>query len=181
MGLDIHAASHLRYVGPFPKDEERERLERELLAQNKYLDDVYFFLSANSPGHKARLAGMKVGYYEYTDRTEQHSFRAGSYSGYNWWRQQLCLFALGVAPEEVWRHPRRYRGKPFVELIDFTDCDGRIGTKVAAKLAQDFRDHEKPAADFASTLGEDSGWLENYEDFALAFELAAQDGALAFC
>jgi hypothetical protein len=181
MGLDIHAASHLRYLGPIPKAEERDRLEQELSAQDKCLSDVYFFLYPNDPAHKAQLAGMKPGLYEYTDQTQQHGFRAGSYSGYNWWRQQLCQFAQGVEPEEVWNHPRRYRGKPFVELIDFTDCDGRIGTKVAAKLAQDFRDHKKLAADFFSTLGEENCGVEVYEDFARAFELAAQDGALRFC
>jgi hypothetical protein len=181
MGLDIHAASHLRYLGPIPKAEERDRLEQELVAQDKCLSDVYFFLSRNDPAHKAQLEGMKPGRYEYTDQTEQHSFRAGSYSGYNWWRRQLCQFAHGVEPEEVWSDRQRYRGKPFVELIDFTDCDGRIGTKVAAKLAQDFRVHKKPAADFATTLGPENDWLEVYEEFARAFELASQDGALKFC
>jgi hypothetical protein len=180
MGLDIHAASHLRYVGPIPRDEACERLEEELEAQGKDLHEVYFFLYQNDAAHKTRLTGMKHGLYEYTEQSKQHGFRAGSYSGYNWWRRQLCQFALGVEPEEVWQHPRRYRGKPFVELIDFTDCDGRIGTKVAAKLAQDFREHKKPAADFASTLGQENDWLEIYDDFALAFELAAQNGAVEF-
>jgi hypothetical protein len=181
MGLDVFAASHLRYVGPIPSVEEREQLEEELSAQGKDLHDVYFFLHKNDSAHKARLAGMKPGQYEYTEGSERHGFRAGSYSGYNWWRRQLCQFALGVDPEEVWHHPRRYRGKPFVELIDFTDCDGRIGTKVAAKLAQDFRDHRKLAADFASTLESESYWFEVFEEFAEAFTLAAQDGALEFC
>jgi hypothetical protein len=181
MGLDIHAASHLRYVGPIPGEEERERLYEELEAQGKDPHEVYFFLYQNDTAHMSRLSGMKQGLYEYTEQSERHHFRAGSYSGYNWWRQQLCQFAHGVEPQEVWQHPRRYRGKPFVELIDFTDCDGRIGTKVAAKLAGDFRDHRKPAADFATTLGEGNYWFEVYEEFAQAFDLAAQDGALEFC
>jgi hypothetical protein len=183
MGLDVHAASHLRYLGPMPSYEERDRLEQELDRQKKNLSDVYFFLSPNDAGHKARLGGMKPGLYEYTERSEQHGFRAGSYSGYNWWREQLSRFALNVAPEEVWHNPRRYRGKPFVELINFTDCDGRIGTKVAAKLAKDFRDHAGRTAEFAAQFGaeEREYWLEVYQEFTRAFELAAQDGALRFC
>jgi len=180
MGLDVSAASHLRYVGPIPSDEEREKLEEDLSAQGKDSWDVYFFVYGNGSSHKAQLAGTKPGMYALTERSEQHSFRAGSYSGYNLWRRLLCRFVHGVEPEEVWQHPRRYKGKPFVELIDFTDCDGRIGAKVAAKLAQDFRDHAKRAKDYATTI-EDGGYLWGvYEEFAKAFALAAEDGALAF-
>jgi hypothetical protein len=183
MGLDVHAASHLRYVGPMPSYEERDRLEQELDKQKKLMDEVYFFLSANDRAHKARLDGMKPGLYQYTERSRQHGFRAGSYSGYNLWRRLLSRFAHGVEPEEVWEHPRRYRGKPFVELIDFTDCDGRIGTKVAARLAKDFRDHAGRIAEFGAKLNaeEREYWLEVYGEFTKAFELAGQDGALRFC
>ena len=113
--------------------------------------------------------------------TEQHDFRAGSYSGYNLWRVQLSQFALGVEPSTVWENPERFAGRPFVELINFTDCDGRIGTRLAVKLAADFRAHADEAAKYAATLDEGESFLENYNDFARAFELAGQQGALAFC
>jgi hypothetical protein len=163
-----------------PDDEEFDRLYNQFDDEGKDLFEVYFMLDANAPAHKAQLKGMKPGMYEYTERTERHGCDAGSYSSYNEWRRRLCRFAHGVEPEEVWRKPRRYRGKAFVELIDFTDCDGRIGTAVSAKLAQDFRDHEKRAADYASTLERGDDWSELYQDFARCFELAAQDGAVRF-
>jgi hypothetical protein len=180
MGLDVSAASHLRYVGPIPREDQREQLEKDVAALGKEMWDVYFFVYSNGAPHKARLTGTKPGLYALTERTEQHSFRAGSYSGYNLWRRLLCRFAHGVEPEEVWQNPRRYKGKLFVELIDFTDCDGRIGAKVSAKLAQDFRDHAKRAKDYATTI-EDGGYLwEVYQEFTKAFALAGEDGALAF-
>ena len=180
MGLDVSAASHLRYVGPIPSDEEREKLEEDLSAQGKDSWDVYFFVYGNGSSHKAQLAGTKPGMYALTERSEQHSFRAGSYSGYNLWRRMLSQFAHGVDPEVIWESPRRYRGKAFVELIDFTDCDGRIGTETSKKLAQDFSDNAKRAADYASTAENGDYFWEVYQEFAQAFALAAQDGALAF-
>jgi hypothetical protein len=149
---------------------------------------VYFVLHPNDRYHRARLGGMKTGIYAYTPRSRKYGFRAGSYGGYNLWRDQLSRFALGVPAEDVWLEPRRYRGKPFAELIDFTDCDGRIGTTVAAKLAEDFATHAARARRFAATLpGADPNgwspeeWLASYRDFARAFRLAAKDGALTFC
>ena len=182
MGLDISAVSHLRFVKRMPSPDGLERLEEELSGRGKSLHEVYFLLYANGPHHKRQLEGMKPGLYEYTEGSEHHSFRAGSYSSYNWWRDQLARFAHGVPAEEVWAHPRRYKGKPFVELIDFTDCDGRIGTPVAAKLLADFQAHAGKADDFATSLGEEAEyWLEVYREFTEAFRLAAQDGALMFC
>lgn len=184
MGLDIFAASHLRFARAIPKQAEFNRLEEEL-GPDKYLGDVYFIVAPNDRAHRSRLGRMKTGLYAYTRASRRHGFRAGSYSGYNWWRNELCRFALGVGAEEVWANPRRFRGRPFVELIDFTDCDGRIGTTVASKLAADFTVHAARAKRHAAALvaaEPDAGWwLENFRDFARSLRLAAKEGALEFC
>lgn len=191
MGLDIFAASHLKYVRPIPRGKALERFYEGLEENGKSVDEAYFFLSANAAVHRARLGGMKAGLYSYTPgKSRRFGFRAGSYSYYNFWRDQLSLFALEVPAEDVWFDARAYRGRPFVELIDFTDCDGRIGTKVAAKLAADFTSHAARAKRHAPSVthpeapddpevGE--GWLQNYRDFARAFRIAAKNGALQFC
>jgi hypothetical protein len=192
VGLDIFAASNLRYARPIPGRKALERLEEELSRKDKYLTDVYFLVYPNQACFRQRLAGTKPGLYTYTRSTRRHSFRAGSYSGYNWWRDQLSRFALGVDAPTVWGDPRGFRGRPFVELINFTDCDGRIGTRVATKLAEDFKSHAAGAKRFVPVAsGEDadgwdetdqkSYWLEVYREFARAFRLAAKKGALAFC
>ncbi len=180
MGLDIHAASNLRYARPLPKGEEFDRLEEDVNRQGKCLDEVYFLLYPNDPDWEAHLAGMEPGLYEYTAATEQHEFGVGSYSMYNSWREQLSQFALAVEPSTVWDDPDRFEGRPFVELINFTDCDGRIGTRLAAKLASDFHNHSAEAEEFARALGGGEDFLSVYRDFTTAFELAARGGALAF-
>lgn len=181
MGLDIQAASHLRYVRPIPDCDEFDRLEEQANGQDKCLDEVYFLLYPNEEGQEDHLAGMEPGLYEYTAASEKHDFRAGPYSYYNTWREQLSRLALGIEPEAVWEEPERFAGRPFVELINFTDCDGRIGSGLAAKLAADFRAHAVKAEEFAATLDDEGSFIGNYRDFARAFELAARDGALAFC
>jgi hypothetical protein len=101
--------------------------------------------------------------------------------GNNLWREHLSKFALAVEPSTVWDDPERFAGRPFVELIDFTDCDGRIGTRLAAKLAADFRAHAAKAEKYAESLADDESFMDNYRDFTRAFELAAHQGALKFC
>lgn len=65
-------------------------------------------------------------------------FRAGSYGGYNAFREELSRLALGVEPEEVWQDPDRFRDRPFFELINFADNEGTIGSEAAADLHADF-------------------------------------------
>jgi hypothetical protein len=187
MGLDIFAASHLKYAQPIPKGRAFDKLADELTKRGKDIPDVYFTLYPNGAYHRARLRGMKPGLYTYTKKTRRFGFRAGSYGYYNWWRNELSLFALDTEAEDVWIDTELYRGRPFVELIDFTDCDGRIGTAVCEKLAADFTSHAARARRHAPTVkAEDipdasAEWLQNYRDFARAFRLAAKGGALKFC
>jgi hypothetical protein len=184
MGLDIHAASHLRYAGPLPEGaEEFDRLLEQLEERGVPLHDFdgrYFELAPNAPGSAARLGGMEPGLYEYSQASEQFSFHVGSFGSYGLWRAQLCRLGLGVEPAAVGRSPERFAGGAFVELVLFTDCDGRIGTRVAAKLAADFRAQAGRAEAFATTEDGGEWFLTLYREFARAFELAAQDGAVQF-
>ena len=83
---------------------------------------------------------------------------------------------LGKSAEAVWSLSAIQRkGLPFVELIDFSDCDGFIGPKTAAKLAQDFAEHRAKIP-----VGADPRFVEKYNKWAEAFVLAAGNGAVKF-
>ena len=119
MGLDVIAVSKAKYLACSGGDE---------------CDDTHWPVG-RSP---KRRDGLKPGCYVAGRGGRDTGFYI-NYSDYNDWRRNLSILALGVPPEEVWDHPRRFRGKPFVELVDFPDCGVfTIGPKTAAKLHADF-------------------------------------------
>ena len=99
----------------------------------------------------------------YADRRNPDP-RAGSYSGYSAWRDDLRRqFNPDTEPD-----------KPFYELIWFADNEGTIGPEAAADLLADFLAHADaytPAMEY---------FRENYRDWTRAFELAADGGLVDF-
>jgi len=174
MGLDIYAYSKIQEETEFSAGQKR--LEELGLAERG--EEVYRIETFDANSYK----GLSPGTYYATDRSESYDFRAGSYSGYNAWRKVLCLTMLEVSPERVWTNPDEWKDKPFVGLINHSDCDGAIGGPVAKSLYQDFvRYRHKAEGYVGDPLNEDNGWfLEVYEDFLKAFKLAADEGILVF-
>lgn len=93
-------------------------------------------------------------------------FRAGSYSGYNYWRSLLEKFKGDVG---------------FQELIHFADNEGVIGPVVSKKLYGDFKKYEKEAEAFSKTFEDGVWFLDKYKDWLSGFELASNNGAVIFC
>lgn len=82
------------------------------------------------------------GFYEgeYID-----GFRAGSYSGYGWFRDTLKELA-NMAYSENKELQEKYEGgyEAFESLIYFSDCEGYIGPFTSTDLYVAFRDFEDP-------------------------------------
>src|SRR5688572_19587868 len=89
---------------------------------------------------------------------EAFAFRAGSYGSYNAWRERLAELAdypqepyqaYETLPPKLRRDAAAWSGKadgmPFVELVNFSDCEGVIGAGVSAKLAKDFAEWDERA------------------------------------
>src|SRR5437763_1488505 len=141
MGLDITAASKIKWIAATLPDE------------GSYGD--YFWVGAQPDEFEAQADGLEPGLYETADEID---FRAGSCSGYNEWREQLAQFAgyparpANFAEAVPGRLPKEHSagawattGGPFWELINFSDCEGVIGPKTSAKLAQDFAEYQVKA------------------------------------
>ena len=146
MGLDIQAFERLR-----PGQEDK---------------DWHLYQPEGVPDRSDGIAGW------YASDGESFRFRAGSYSGYNRWRDWLCKTFLGVNANEAWSDPDRFAGRPFIELINYSDCEGFFGPVTSAKLAKDFADHA-PAPD----SGE---YAAIYADWSKAFALAARGGGIVY-
>lgn len=116
-----------------------------------------------------RTAPLTAGVYKFA---EADGFRAGPYSAYNRWRDWLAARAGYGSSRAVW--DAKPAG-PFVELIDFADNEGIIGTDACAKLARDFAEHEERILADADSW--DAGLYRRWRD---AFALAAQGGCVEF-
>lgn len=161
MGLDITAYSKLVRVHPTTDVEKDEAISLCVV------DEVY----------RPRLEGLEEGEYECAG--ESHGFRAGSYSGYNRWREHLAAL-VGTTPERVWAGEKP---AAFEELISFSDCEGAIGPVVSAKLARDFAEWHGRVSDFAPSIqdaNEREWFVAKYTNWREAFELAADGGAVDF-
>ncbi len=113
-----------------------------------------------------------------------------------------------VSAQEFWLNSNSYLGKPFYELIDFSDCEGVLGPQACYKLSKDFNIENRwkfiyylkngesitklESEEAWELLGdiaklgyddqqEENGFLSLYDDFMNAFESAAGTGALMFC
>jgi hypothetical protein len=117
---------------------------------------------------------------------DDFGFRAGSYSGYSVWRDQLAeMVGYPAITDGLDKYRREYpyssgvhadpKPGPFVELINFSDCEGVIGPKTSAKLAADFKAFQEKA-----DAHPDDWFREKYADWRKAFEMAADNGAVSF-
>lgn len=171
MGLDISVFCDIKKIEPQPS--------REYYGDGAYLDQHPYF--------KKQADGIESGWYSYES---SYGFRAGSYGGYNQWRESLASL-VGLSPEEIWQSADKFDGKPFVELINFPDCEGVIGPQTSAKLLKDFKDFEDKAKEvrmYGDTDEEGKPldeWMLNYfynkyQEWMKAFELASNNGAVSF-
>lgn len=158
MGLDVLAYSKLTPV-EVELDENGDRKEYNSRIVNFY---------KNHPSHD-RSDGLD------TDKLYQcedyFSFKAGSYSGYNHWRNQLAILAGYDGAEGAWEAA----DGDFWELINFSDCEGTIGSETSKKLLADFEAFQSKADEH-----EDQWFKQRYENFKTAFELASDGGAVKF-
>jgi hypothetical protein len=133
--------------------------------------------------HIAQADGIEHGALFRFDKEKSGSFRAGSYSSYGTFRDELAKLAGYPEGEETdfgHRHAAAaWQGlvepsAPFYPMINFSDCEGVIGPETSARLAQDFAAHQAKADEIG-------GWFaELYGIFRKAFEAVAGNGFVEF-
>lgn len=169
MGLDISAYARYKLVKAADKYNERERPQG---------DCAFFYTTEDWLACKGFIKGW-YGPAEGHDFVEhEHSFRAGSYGHYNWWREQLSLCMLGARPEYAWAHEQEVADNPFSLLVCFSDCEGTITSESCKVLHKAFVDNRKKALAWAKKT--DGEFMRNYDDFTKAFELGADRGLVKF-
>lgn len=153
MGLDISAYSKLTRVADEQPDDYPD-------------SQVWLWANVDFPG---REEGAPEGLYAFE---KQQSVLSLGYGSYSVWRETLAKLAgYEGGANECWG---RNEPGPFVELINFSDCEGTLGPVVCAKLVRDFDSY----AEKASAIGGD--WYSKYQRMHAAFRLAADGGAVRF-
>jgi len=182
MGLDIRVYDKVRWIaeGDARKEEDGGYAFRIMPHWDEY---------------NRRPVTLREGWYSCPENSaggwpdSVYHFRAGSYGGYNMWREMLTVAIWGVTPKEAWPDPEKWRGKPFFELIFFSDCEGAITGKVCERLALDFGTREGEIREAIrrnawsrndSYQHWDDIFWEKYDDWKTAFEMAAPEGAVVF-
>lgn len=173
MGLDITAYSRLKHVGKHAdgwcEESYDENFNRVHVQAYAYDDFPRSFrgipiLGTRPVGDTSFIEG---GCFAVTAETVTHAFRAGSYTGYGRWRDDLRRqFNPGTDPD-----------LPFYELIWFADNEGSIGPDAAKDLLADFREHAErydPGTEYPDYM------RAKYQDWMTAFELAADSGLVDF-
>jgi hypothetical protein len=159
MGLDISYYVNAKLAPDAERDE------------NNLPADPNLVLAYVNPDFAERADALKhEAVYAYDD---SGGFRAGSYGGYNAWRDKLAQLAGFASADDVWNQGSPQE-KPFVPLINFSDCEGIIGPETAARLAKDFAEHQ----DEADRVG--GYFAEKYRDWRSAFEAVAGNGFVDF-
>jgi hypothetical protein len=172
MGLDITAYKNIKQIKKLVKEDD-----------NYNENYTTFYVNPAFPD-SARSINSKH-YYKCQSHISLH---AGSYGGYNAWRNNLAKMAgyplteydIGSNRIESCYAAACWEGAtgPFSELINFSDCEGTLDHTVCQKLAKDFADFQEQANQFQS--GEGTYWLEKYNKWREVFEFASENGAVEF-
>jgi len=161
VGLDITAVNQAVFDHPIEKCEN--------------YDHTNLIFTYPNPDFPDRADGLQMGCYRFTTLFD---FRAGSYGGYNGWREELARMALNATLKEIWADIDTFKGKPFFELINFADNEGVIGPTTSAKLFRDFANWSGKAQ-LVSGYGPFS-FYEPYLKWMRAFYLAQDHGFVIF-
>lgn len=170
MGLDITVYPTIRAVSPnaIPRDPEGEPDW-----------DVMWSAGITTVYRHEQFARSTRGLPDspYVQSEGKWSFRAGSYSGYSMFREELARKMLDVEVGELWDSRELYQDLPFFELLNFSDCEGSIGSEACADLAKDFEDHYERAKE---VWAQDEHMLRLYETWMKAFQQTANTGMVDF-
>jgi hypothetical protein len=146
-------------------------------------DDGYEVWVGSDPEYNK--VEIEEGGYISTTESKFSDFRAGPYSFYNRFRETLSMSIHGVMPTAIWDSVEDYEGKPFIEMINHSDCEGCFGAKVSAKLHEDFAANRHKFKEYIDTQGwhEDKieDYLSLYDDFMKAFGIGREEGIVKFC
>ena len=178
MGVSVRGYSNCKVSSAFIVDADGEAVDAKTGEIADYDSVLRFYIHPAFPGRADDIDCDAV----YECEGSVLGFSA-SYFAYNEWRNILAMLA-GYPRARVGEEDREHAyciacwngaTGPFSELINFSDCEGTIGTSVATKLAKDFADYQEKVDHF-----HDPVFVRRYNSMREAFEAATHNGAVRF-
>jgi hypothetical protein len=175
MGLDVSAYQQMRLIDACV-NERGEIIDPK--TGNELSDTVEVW---DNPDFEGRAAPLHSGnFYSYEETTEVVSH---GYSGFSRWRDTLAKISGWALAEYTSFGVKGYSHAasawaategPFWELINFSDCEGFIGTEACKKLSGDFEKYKEAASN------EEENFYILYLRWKEGVSFAAENGALEF-
>lgn len=195
MGLDITAYKNIEKVEVIEHEisnEDYTDIEIEVLNNAKTSVFKVYELSY----FKEHLGSLEENsYYVYED---DFDMRAGSYSGYGNWRNELArvvckvhnIEPINVDPykkhddngrdrtfsETIWNLPSDTT-IPLYKFINFSDCEGFIGTEYCKIIYQELLDIEN---NFKEENSNNEYFIRKFDEWLIAFEYGSENGCIQF-
>ncbi len=175
MGLDVTAYKKLTLINGYRNDDD-EIINDD--TNEEIGDAIECWDNKDFLGRSSPLVSGKV--YQYAEAV--HALSSG-YGGHSRWRDTLAKISgwpmaqytfFGKVEECYAAGAWAAQEGPFWELINFSDCEGFIGSDACKKLAQDFIAYREVAAK------EDADFYARYLLWQEAVVFASNDGALQF-
>jgi len=166
VGLDVSYYTSVKFVRKLREDEEYFDRNENCNGDMRHLCPVDFTRQADGVDGIYAVEG-------------EVSFRVGSYSYYNHWRDQLAQLIGESSAAAVWEKSDAGKDGPFYDLIHFSDCEGVIGPQTCDRLAQSFDVWRDRAQEHGKKIG-DRDFFTTYEEFRTAFKAAAGHGCVDF-
>ena len=160
MGLDCTAYSNIKLL-------------HEINKNNEDTDDFWERGLARlyMTGFARHSDNLKDGWYEAED---SYGWCAGSYSGYNRWRNTVSEVGLGVPAKVVWENFDQYEDEGLAWLVHFSDCEGFIGPETSKKILVGLQKIQE------DNLFTDEYDLVKLNHWIIGMTLAANNGAVVF-
>ena len=186
MGLDITYYNNIKKIDiEIDEDDDNYQDKLEQLYNNN-------FFMAYKGYFPYQFGDLEDNVFYENDYNE--GFYAGSYGGYNVWRNLLSILAGYKNSEYVWKNFNNLIRKnklnvingenisfpPFYELINFSDAEGIICSDICKKLYKDFVDFDEKAQEKIHDEKFGEYFYEKYKEWTQAFKIASDNGAVSF-
>lgn len=128
----------------------------------------------SNPEFPAHISGLDSTIF-YRCNGKKMKFGAATYDEYCEFKNHLAKITGFASAEELWKTSGPIF---FMELINFSNCEGTIGPIISRKLYHDFKDNYDRAEEYFVKLEDGKKFWIHYQNWCKALSVARNNGAI---